>query len=482
MNQGLYGAALLWGWSFLYFLLNQSDIGRTGNTAARNISLADTVSLFSIIAISIAIVASARWIGTLDRHTWIAYAACVLLVAGIILRAVSWLSDQEIIWLYVLGSIFIGIGQEAFWIVWGELLTRCEVEDVENAFLSWLPILTLLFLVVVVLEVVFIVPKVFLAIFFTLLPIGSLIAFRRAIKVLVVAPVQRRDIAREPSESESGSTRMFIYFGIIFAIIAFIWNDFSLQAHFTFETLVAIFALGIICAFIIMWRVLMTTCSFSLLSLLRWALPAMVLSVALSTITDIYTMLVAYLCLTAINVGFVVMMKLYFVRMAQRCPEKAVKIIGIGFMVAAIGGIIGQLIESLVSLISSDIEPISIMLLALFLFALITMAVSSRESVVSRAGVDVSIEMAPISTSDEILIAKCHSIAAKYGLSPRETDVMFLLAQGRSRAYIRETLFISKGTVDAHAHSIYSKIGIRSKDMLMNMVIDDSGDGDVAPR
>lgn len=57
-----------------------------------------------------------------------------------------------------------------------------------------------------------------------------------------------------------------------------------------------------------------------------------------------------------------------------------------------------------------------------------------------------------------------------YRLTPREAEVVALLAQGRSRSYVREALFISKGTVDTHAYHAYAKMGIKTKDVLMKLV------------
>lgn len=73
---------------------------------------------------------------------------------------------------------------------------------------------------------------------------------------------------------------------------------------------------------------------------------------------------------------------------------------------------------------------------------------------------------------EDRVAAQCVVAAEKYGLSSRELEVLLLLSQGRSRAHIRETLYISKGTVDSHIHHIYSKMGISSKDELMRRLLD----------
>ena len=45
-------------------------------------------------------------------------------------------------------------------------------------------------------------------------------------------------------------------------------------------------------------------------------------------------------------------------------------------------------------------------------------------------------------------------------LTPRERDVLALMAEGRSNRAIGERLFLSPKTVEAHVSTIFSKLGI----------------------
>ena len=67
-------------------------------------------------------------------------------------------------------------------------------------------------------------------------------------------------------------------------------------------------------------------------------------------------------------------------------------------------------------------------------------------------------------------------IAKEFGLSKRETEVFCLLAKGRDTAYIQEKLFISSGTVCSHRDRIYRKLGIHSKQELLDLVENRLGD------
>ncbi|MFR5090943.1 MAG: response regulator transcription factor [Adlercreutzia equolifaciens] len=67
------------------------------------------------------------------------------------------------------------------------------------------------------------------------------------------------------------------------------------------------------------------------------------------------------------------------------------------------------------------------------------------------------------------LMVGCELLQKKFGLSDRETEIAFLLARGYSRPYIREKLFISKNTVATHIRHIYGKLGIHSKEELIDL-------------
>lgn len=64
----------------------------------------------------------------------------------------------------------------------------------------------------------------------------------------------------------------------------------------------------------------------------------------------------------------------------------------------------------------------------------------------------------------------CQEIAKTYELSARETEVMILVGRGRDLPYICERLFISKPTTNTHIRHIYEKIGIHSKQELIDML------------
>ena len=70
----------------------------------------------------------------------------------------------------------------------------------------------------------------------------------------------------------------------------------------------------------------------------------------------------------------------------------------------------------------------------------------------------------------ETVADTCSEIARRYGLSPRETEVFTLLAQGRTRAFIQEELVLSGGTVKTHVTHIYAKMGVHDRQEMMDLI------------
>ena len=59
-------------------------------------------------------------------------------------------------------------------------------------------------------------------------------------------------------------------------------------------------------------------------------------------------------------------------------------------------------------------------------------------------------------------------VAQEAGLTKRETEVTALLLEGRSLRIVQQELFISEGTARTHAKRIYAKLGVHSKQELID--------------
>lgn len=73
------------------------------------------------------------------------------------------------------------------------------------------------------------------------------------------------------------------------------------------------------------------------------------------------------------------------------------------------------------------------------------------------------------------LLAYCQKLAMENGLTPREVEILGLIAMGRSAKYIAEELMISHNTTRTHIKHVYEKLNIHSKQELLDLVLFGSG-------
>lgn len=81
----------------------------------------------------------------------------------------------------------------------------------------------------------------------------------------------------------------------------------------------------------------------------------------------------------------------------------------------------------------------------------------------------------PPSEEPSELLVYCAEIAQDYKLTPREAEILGLIAMGRSAKYIADELMISHNTTRTHIKHVYEKLNIHSKQELIDLVVFGSG-------
>lgn len=66
----------------------------------------------------------------------------------------------------------------------------------------------------------------------------------------------------------------------------------------------------------------------------------------------------------------------------------------------------------------------------------------------------------------------CEALAQRFGLTLRESDVLYYASLGYSSKAIGESLFVAPGTVQSHTKRVYAKLGVHSKQELIELVND----------
>lgn len=64
----------------------------------------------------------------------------------------------------------------------------------------------------------------------------------------------------------------------------------------------------------------------------------------------------------------------------------------------------------------------------------------------------------------------CREVAKLYRLSPRETEIFFLIAKGRNAEFVQQKLVISMHTAKTHIANIYHKLGVHSSQEMLSLV------------
>lgn len=69
----------------------------------------------------------------------------------------------------------------------------------------------------------------------------------------------------------------------------------------------------------------------------------------------------------------------------------------------------------------------------------------------------------------------CERVAVRYGLTPRETEVMQYLGRGYGPSYLATVMPIKENTIRSHVRNIYSKLGVGSRAELLSLIDKEAG-------
>lgn len=113
---------------------------------------------------------------------------------------------------------------------------------------------------------------------------------------------------------------------------------------------------------------------------------------------------------------------------------------------------------------------IAVAVVAMMLAA--TLILLSERELASKWGVRILdigglVEKTPEEERREIHVAE---LAERFRLTPRETEILHLIAQGKNGPAIRSELFIAEGTFKAHTSHIYEKCGVPNRRALVALL------------
>ena len=99
------------------------------------------------------------------------------------------------------------------------------------------------------------------------------------------------------------------------------------------------------------------------------------------------------------------------------------------------------------------------------------------QSLLDHPDITVELGVDAASRLTRSIVARCQEVAAAYALSPRETEVFMLLAQGRTCSFVQEELVLAESTVKTHMSHIYAKLGVSGRQEMMDLLFGETKGG-----
>lgn len=234
----------------------------------------------------------------------------------------------------------------------------------------------------------------------------------------------------------------------------------------------------------------------------RLSLPIMVAGyVAIALLFDSH----AAISLLIINVGyefFDILTWVLFVDASRRRNENALYIFGLGvafmFCGMALGNAASHILDTLVAGGNAQANVVAmaaILCLVIVAFLVLpegTVAQLSRREGHAERGEEPTAENNDLAESEakdsaagdgqadgaataDRIERHCAAVARDFGLTPRESEVIVLLAYGRTLAIIARDLHIAQGTARTHIENIYRKLDVHKQQELIDLVENHEG-------
>ncbi|WP_080802521.1 helix-turn-helix transcriptional regulator [Arabiibacter massiliensis] len=205
----------------------------------------------------------------------------------------------------------------------------------------------------------------------------------------------------------------------------------------------------------------------------RIALPLMVAAFLILPNVGVLTQAASDFCTSASYTAFSILIMLIMANLCYRWGMSAVWLFGLERGVRALFSLVGRQVEaflnsSTVGLEASDAVVsglVVVMVVAATMILFSERELSSRWGVAFLGGADTPANTAVVKRQE--LASRCSDLAKQHGLSPREEEVLLLLAQHKTVGSIERELFIANGTAKTHIRHIYRKLDVHSRDELV---------------
>lgn len=498
----LLGFGLVYAWSTCLW-----DIPFMGSGSLDTLQGGDgwllSALLTPLTCLAIALVGRRR---ELSEQRWLTFAAPLLCAAGTAAAlGAEYTSGIASALLAVVAGVGTGCGPALLILLWTSLFAKLEIGIVETVVPASFVATLLCCLVIPALE-----PALGLVVL-VLLPLLSGVLFVLSRNAYALGRIASAESA--PS-AETAPVNLQVFARMLAMVLAiYVLSCLSAAAatvtlspiEETYTTMAGmLFAIALSVGIVLFAR------RVNITALYRWMTIPFVVGIVTAPLPFTAAAAVSRLLMNVVFTGIEIIIVLYVVKLAQRTQRPAAFFIGWGEWAGYTGVLLGSLARSAAqSYITSASESLLACLFILGAFCLISLLVpqderlltalrpatspgdagvsaerstadreeslegSARKSTpTARSGVPGAAPSVASSYGAEMdaILAHRTAVAQRFGLSARETEIFLLLAQGRSRPYIRDSLYLSKNTVATHIRHIYEKLGVHSQQELIDLV------------
>jgi DNA-binding CsgD family transcriptional regulator len=159
--------------------------------------------------------------------------------------------------------------------------------------------------------------------------------------------------------------------------------------------------------------------------------------------------------------------------MCRRAQAPAIAVMGCNQLLNLAGVVLGGLACSalLSGAVLSAAQLTVVGIGAVSLLVLGSYPMLRRSGTDSVWGLRPDVGQAPSLSPEQIVAQRCAELAAARGLTPREQEVLVLMAQGMRADQIAERFTVSEATVRTHIKRLHEKLDVHSQPELMRMVV-----------
>ncbi len=175
-----------------------------------------------------------------------------------------------------------------------------------------------------------------------------------------------------------------------------------------------------------------------------------------------------------------VLFALVLIAAAKRNPLSAVTMFAWGNTLTSFGSIVGANLGTLlkpmqfggtIDGMSIDLSYLLLAGIALLFLGYVLFGLRDFSFSATIEGIE-AVEPLRVPTAEDPqrLATRCRELAAGHGLTPRETEVLGLLARGRNNQFIQDELTLTRNTVKTYIKRVYAKIDVHSQQELIDLV------------